>query len=344
MRGKYLRDHRYDSSESSEKYWRIDLPAELHYNHWIADRCMSFVDSLSSNDPFFLVCSFPDPHFPFVSCKPYSEMYDPRALDVNPTWEITEESIPCLKEMRKYYRGTIESEEALRQIISQYYGMITHIDHNVGRIMSHLEAKGLAEETIVVVTADHGEYLGSHGLLYKNPWQWEELLRVPFVWRVPDAFSPGKGSAGVVSLLDLVPTLLDYAGIPQEEMQYRNGERLHRMVLPGKSLKPLLSEGEDFAHNAAFVEYDEDWVMVYGGDKSELPVYRVRSIIEERYKAIVYGNNDYGILTDLDADPYETNNLWEDPKHAEQKSRLLEVLVAYMIKTDRMETPRISSA
>jgi len=344
MREKYLRANAYEKPASLEEYWRIDIPPELHYNNWIADQCIGFIDSLSTDERFFLVCSFPDPHHPFVSCKPYSETYDPQVVDLSPTWEISRESIPCLQKVRRHYRGTVESEEVLRQIVAQYYGMITHIDHNVGRVMSHLERRGLDRETLVVVTADHGEYLGSHGLLYKNPWQWEELLRVPLVWRVPGAWAPGRRADAVVSLLDLVPTLLDYGGIPQTELQWRNGEQLHRMSLPGQSLRPLLSEGSALPHNRAFVEYDEDWFMGYDGEKSELPFYRVRSVVAERYKAVVYGNNDYGILMDLATDPHETNNLWNDPDHRETRSRLLEELLLYMIRTDRMDSPRISSA
>ena len=330
----YGRDSGYSVVESVQSCWRMEVPPELHYNHWVADRTMDFLQSVSPGESFFLWCSFPDPHFPFAACRPYSEMHDPSSVGLSPTHE--NESDPCSRLAARRQSRHDFDELALREIVAQTYGMISHVDENVGRVLECLAVSGAAENTVVVFMSDHGEYLGAHHLLYKSEWPWEELLRIPFIWQVPGSEAGRSASSEVVSLLDFAPTVLDYAGVDPEVLDMRGEGRADRDVLPGRSLRPLLDEGRDLAPRSALIEYDEDW---HPG-----PVCRMRTLVEDRYKLTVYPHAGEGILTDLVNDPSETVNLWDDAAHATTRSRMVETLLSQLVVTDRMDTLRISGA
>ena len=98
--------------------------------------------------------------------------------------------------------------------------MITHIDDNVGRLLQHLDQTGHTDNTIVVFLSDHGEYLGSHHLLLKGKWPYEQVVRVPFIWKDPQASARGR-SDQIASLLDFVPTVLDYVEIDETPFKLR---------------------------------------------------------------------------------------------------------------------------
>ncbi len=318
--------------------WELDIPAELHYNNWIADRCMDFLDSLNDDENFFLWCSFPDPHFPFASCKPYSEMYNPEEVDINVTWYESKDMLPQLEKIREIRSGvTGFNEQQLRKIVAQTYGMITHVDDNIGRVMDYLEKKGLSENTVIVFMADHGEYLGSHNLVaHKADWPWEEQLRIPFIWKTPHMKEKGKSRDDVVSMLDFVPTILEYAGIDEKEMDTRGFYHADPLGLPGRSLKKHFDTGQQMEARPAIVEYDDDWIPG--------KMCRMRTIIESRYKLTVYPLEKNGILVDLEEDPSELVNLWNDERYAGIKGELIVKLLYELARTDRFEQTRISGA
>lgn len=331
---KYSPSRAYYRNPSAPGCWRMNVPAELHYNNWIADRSMAFLDQLEADQPFFLWCSFPDPHAPFAAARPYSEMYNPDHLSINPTWDRTADELEHLIAKRAQNDNQAGwGETELREITAQTYGMISHIDDNIGKVMQKLEQRGLDENTIVVFMADHGEYLGSHHLLRKGVWPYEELLRVPFIWKAPAASAISCNN--VVSLLDFVPTVLDYAGIDPAEMDMR-GQRGADRLIPGRSLKDFVSNGKPLESKPSIVEYDEDW---YPG----LP-YRVRGIIEERYKLVLFPVVGGGMLFDLQSDPDETVNLYENPEYDKIKFNLAEKLLFELTRTDRLDQPRICGA
>jgi len=334
----------YDKYKSENAYykkdevnaWRMEVPAELHYNAWIADRSIDFINSLKDDENFFLWCSFPDPHEPFAACKPYSEMYNPDNITLNPSWaiesglSIESGDLTHLKKMRK---GLIEhlDEQSLREAVAQTYGMVTHIDYNIGRVLKHLEEKGLEDNTIIVFMADHGDYLGSHNLLFKNVWPYEEVVRVPFIWKVPGAYNPGTVSEDIVSLLDFAPTILSYVDIDQDEMDFKwiiGGKgQVDHIWLPGRSLKKYLESGEKLKKKPAIIEFDTN---PYRG-----PCYRVRTIVEEKYKMAIFPINGGGMLFNLENDPNELNNLYNNPEFTKIRAELTEKLLFELVRTDR---------
>ena len=326
---KLARDQAY---HSCGRGFRIDIPEEHHYNHWIADRSMAFLDAQAKDQPFFLFCSFPDPHFPFGACRPYSEMYDPSTLPLPPTLE--ERGEPCAFLAGKSERRGPDDDAEMREILAQTYGMISHIDTNVGRVLAALEANGQADNTIVLFISDHGEYLGSHGLLYKGAWPYEELWRIPFI-----AAGPGVQS-GVcqtpVSLLDLAPTFLDYAGLDPLALDTRGPGPMNRLPPAGQSLRPFLEGQPSAPHESLVMEYDEDL--------GDAPVCRLRGLIDGDWKLVLYGGFDDGVLFNLADYPRELHNLWNEPKAQGRKAELLARLVQRLAQTDRFDSPRYCGA
>ena len=314
---------------------RLSIPHELHLNDWIASRSIAFLEAQEKDQPFFLFCSFFDPHFPFKACRPYSEMYDPATLALPETYGNHEDHCPFLDDSRVNIPDNLAPEEAeMREILAQTYGMITHVDDNIGRVMAVLDRSGLANNTIVLFIADHGEYLGGHGLIKKMVWPYEELWRIPFIASVPG------GPAGIcrtpVSLLDLTPTFLDYAGIDPLVLDTRGPAPAERLPLPGESLRPFLEGEFDAPHRPLVMEYDEDF--------HEKALCRMRGLIDGDWKIVLYAGGEDGVLFNLADDPRELHNLWNEPRVQARKAELLARLVQRLAQTDRFDTYRYCGA
>jgi arylsulfatase A-like enzyme len=304
------------------------LPPELHYNHWIADRTIAFLDDCAADQPFFLWCSFPDPHHPFSANRQYADLYEPGSLTLNKTWQLTEETCPHLASLRR--ERPVLTEDYLREITAETYGMITHIDEQIGRVMTRLEQDGRDRNTVVVFMSDHGEYLGSHGLHQKSVWPYEELDRIPFLWKTPG--TAADTSDAVVSLLDFVPTILDYAGLPAEVLDRREVKPENGRFLPGRSLRPWLDRGEHLAERPALIEFER------------APGAGPRTLVETRWKFTFFPPTGHGLLFDLETDPHETRNLWDEPACAREKARLGLRLLEELAMSDRLDHTRIANA
>jgi arylsulfatase A-like enzyme len=175
----------------------------------------------------------------------------------------------------------------------------------VGRILDAMRDSGQEEHTLVVFTSDHGEMLGDHGLIQKGCRFYEGLVRVPLILAWPDTIRRGLVSDSLVELTDLAPTLLQAAGAPVPEW------------MQGRSLLPLASGGADPRRHrdAVLCEYFD---ALDAPDATRATMYR-----ERRYKLVVYHGHGLGELYDLEQDPGEFDNLWDDPAHAALKADLL---------------------
>jgi arylsulfatase A-like enzyme len=281
------------------------LPVEWHHSTWIADRTIAYLREHGRERPFCLWASFPDPHHPFDAPAPWSRLHAPQDVDLpphrqrdfdrRPWWHrAAVESTPQTRtpEMRRireeYSRMPPQDDDQLRELIANYYGMISLIDHNVGRMLDALASEGLAERTVVVFTSDHGDWLGDHGLVLKGPMHYEGLLRVGMIARGPGV-PAGKVVAEPDSTLDLPATFADYAGIPA-------GWARH-----SRSLRPAI-EGEarrDFAFN--------EWHLLPARTGVELQLRTVRT---RDAKLTVDLRSGAGELYDLRNDPHEMENLF----------------------------------
>jgi arylsulfatase A-like enzyme len=189
-----------------------------------------------------------------------------------------------------------------QRYVKDYLRAVASVDDNIGRVLDHLEASGLAENTIVIYASDQGWYLGEHGWFDKR-WMYEESLRMPLIVRWPGVTAPGSTSNAMVSNLDLAETFLDIAGVEiPSDMQ-------------GESFVPLL-EGEtpsDWRQSFYYQYYE------YPGPHDVARHYGVRT---ESHKLIYFYTLDEWELYDLEEDPDELTSVYEDPAYASVRSEL----------------------
>ena len=187
-------------------------------------------------------------------------------------------------------------EESVRRVRRAYYGLVTYIDDKVGELLTTLEETGLAENTVIVFCSDHGDMLCEKGMVQKRSF-YEWSARVPLIVRMPDGAGAGHAVDAPVTLVDLMPTMLDWAGVEE------------RLPMDGQSLLPLI-DGSESGERIAFAEIHSEGI--HGN------CFMAR---EGRYKYIyVHGRDEQ--LFDLEADPGEWRNLAGDAAHAEVKAKL----------------------
>ena len=297
------------------------LPVAWHNTTWTADRAIEYLRN-AGDEPFAMWISFPDPHHPFDAPEPWSRMHDPaevdlpkhrtKDLDRRPWWHREALSgkpqlldPDMLAHREKNSRVPEQTEEQLRHMIANYYSMVSLIDHNVGRIMIALNDLGLSEDTIVVYTSDHGDWLGDHGLILKGPMAYEGLLRVGLIMSGP-GIPKGKIVDEPVSTIDIMSTFLDYAGV--------NSSR----PLHGASLRPLI-EGEGIQRDFALSE----WKL--HPSRTGIPL-DLRIVRTKNAKLTLDLKTGAGEMYDLAKDPDEMDNIFDDPEARELRERLIAMI------------------
>jgi len=260
-----------------------------------ADAAIEFLENHDGKNPFFAYVAFTAPHDPRMPPPPYREMYYRRLPP------LPENFLPQLPFDNGMMAGGRDenlapwprTEPVIREQIAEYYGMITHLDEQVGRILKALRQTGQAENTLIVYAADNGLALGSHGLLGKQS-VFEHSMRVPLIVAGP-GIPQGKSTQAFSYLLDVYPTLCDAVGIPCPP------------DLEGESLRPLWEGKKERVRDSVFLPFIEIQ----------------RAVRDERWKLICYPKISHMQLFDLQTDPYETTDLAEQPEHAEHVRRLL---------------------
>ena len=202
-----------------------------------------------------------------------------------------------------------------------YYGMISLMDQEIGRILECLDRLGIAEQTLVVFSTDHGHFLGQHGLIAKGAFHYEDLVRVPFLVRYPARVPAGGVSDALQSLVDLAPTFLATAGLPVPG------------AMQGLNQLPAWCGETPPARDHVIVENRHQPTKVH-----------LRTYVDERYKITVYRDQPYGELFDLQEDPGEVRNLWDDSATAALKGRLLHAGLNAEIRREPTRMPRIAGA
>ena len=214
------------------------------------------------------------------------------------------------------------SDYDARRMIAAYYAQIELIDNQVGRMLDQLEATDQRDNTIVIFTSDHGGILGDHGLLKKGCRFYEGAIHVPLIISWPGHFITNHKNTALVELTDIVPTLYEALGMEIPDF------------VQGKSLIPLLSEGNSRPVHRNFVrsEYHDslhpDCVRPKYTKSQEW-------IFNGRYKLVIYHGHNVGELYDLQEDPHEFVNLWDDHDMASIKMALMKLnFDAVMLATD----------
>jgi uncharacterized sulfatase len=208
-----------------------------------------------------------------------------------------------------------------RKDVAVYYGMISFLDQQAGRILGALGAAGAAENTLVVFTSDHGHFLGQHGLRAKGAFHYEDMVKVPFLVRYPGRVPAGAVNGSLQALIDLPETFLAAAGLP----------------VPG-----LMQGVDQLGVWCGQAAQARDHVLVE--NRHQPTAIHLRTYIDSRYKMTVYRDHDYGELFDLQADAEERVNLWQDPSAAGLKCEILRRFLNAELKREPTRLPRIAGA
>jgi len=294
------------------------LSPENTMEAFTAQKTIEFIKSMKNNDkPFFCWSSFYRPHQPYTPLSKYTRMYDLDKLKLPESLhEPADKLPPMLRGLRQNpnkpwcLAKAADDINLYRMYIGYYYALVTEIDHHIGNILDVLEAEGMADNTIVIYTSDHGDFVGAHGMIEKcAPGHnvYEDTLRVPLIVRWSGHIKKGQVSEDLAELVDLYPTLMDLTGIdgPKD--------------LQGKSLLPVLTKGQPLNRKYAI---SENWAQI--------------TAIGKRYKLGVWlkPQDDYGdMLFDRQSDPLELSNLAGKPEVAEVEKQMRGWIQNFMKRT-----------
>ncbi len=303
--------------------WKTAVPEALYPTSYVTDRSVAFLERQAGRDqPFVAVCSYPDPHHPFTPPGRYFDQYDPEKIPLPETFDDPHaESMRHLRRMKQNPGKQLAQMAPFSPTVEQYqemaaceYGMVSMIDDGVGRILAALDTSGRADDTVVLFTSDHGDMFGDHGLMLKAAMHYEGCIRVPLVIRSPGR-TPGV-SRSLASSLDIAQTLLELAGADEF------------LGMQGTSLVPLLDDPDATVRDHVLVEEDEMFDLVGNGQP-----LRMRTLVTEEARITIYRGESEGELFDLQRDPSERHNLWNDRSRAalrnEMTARLSQTLMEY---------------
>ncbi|MFW6006868.1 MAG: sulfatase [Halanaerobiales bacterium] len=282
--------------KADEEYWQSlgtresNLKEEDYKTTWIGNRAVDELENWEGNNNMLMV-GFVNPHHPFDPPAPWSEMYNPDEISLLPGWEEEVREIDV-----NYNSGFFPhrelTEEKLKKVMAYYYAMISMIDYQVGRMVEILKDKGLYDNTMIIFTSDHGDYMGYHHMLLKQNHMYEPLMKVPLIIKYPDNREKGI-STKMINNIDLAPTILDEAGL--ERGKYMEG-------------------------NIISSEKDREYILAETVNQKE---YMVRS---KKRKLLLNKNDEFSQFFDLEKDPCETNNLIDDPEYKEEVEQFKQVL------------------
>ena len=289
---------------------------------FLGERAADFIHDVG--DERFVMCvSYLEPHPPHTG--PYNDMYDPASLPVGPHFREKPDPNASLlnRVMAAYYGESLEygldlrTEEGWRAVRARYFGNCTLIDQSVGRILQALEESGRAKDTIVVFTSDHGEMVGDHGILGKTV-LYEESVRVPMLIHIPGQTEQNRIS-GNFSHIDVVPTLLDLMdeSIPEH--------------LEGETRSGVMNGDATLADNDVFIEWNRSDGHPRPGEAEVNPAMATpwRTVISSDRWKLNLSAHDQCELFDLNSDPCEMTNRYDDPDQQDRVRDLTDRIRAW---------------
>ncbi len=336
----YLREHGFDSRNPWEEWansaegddgeilsgWLLrynNLPARIPEEHsetpYMTRRAMDFMAE-AGDEPWLCHLSYIKPHWPYIVPAPYHDMYGHN--QVLPPIRSEAERQTDHPVYRAYQNSRVcrafSKDEVRMRVIPAYMGLIKQIDDQMGKLFAWMEERGLFENTMIVFSSDHGDYLGDHWLGEKDMFH-DQSARVPLIIYDPRSEADGvRGSVSdaLVEGIDLAPTFLEYFDGPSKPH-----------ILEGRSLRPLLSTGSAPAdwRSCVFSEYD------YGTRHARLelgikePNARMIMAFDGRWK-YVHCEGFRPMLFDLETDPEELVDLGAEPAHEGVRHRLRETI------------------
>jgi choline-sulfatase/uncharacterized sulfatase len=306
-------------------------PSKVSYRDgqegWSVDQSRKFMAKCQENDePFFLHVSLPKPHQCYTPAQEFWDLYnaDDLVLPPNADYDMDGKA-PHLKATAKEWReGKWQLLEPktfkdgrLRKL-QGYLGNISHVDHAVGELTAFLDETGLAKNTIVIYSADHGDYACEHGIMEKAPGICSDAItRIPYIWRWPEKIATGHVAEELVETVDMVSTVTSLAGLPA----LGTGD--------GKDISHLLQGKSGAVRDVAVTEFA--WSKSLRKSNWRL-VYYPREMFADEYP------DGFGELYNVADDPWEMRNLYFDPEWQDKVKELERELTDWLVQTTRPAT------
>lgn len=291
----------------------VGVPARYHQTTWCVEKAMEFIDA-NKGAPWLISLNPFDPHPPLDPPQEYKDRLKIEDMPL-PLWKDGELDNKPPHQQKDYYQGGQDglaepypslSDDDKRERFRDYYAQIELIDDQFGRLMDHLEEIGENDNTVVIFMSDHGEMNGDHGVYWKGAYFYEGLVHVPLIMSCPSRFVKGVKSNALVELVDIAPTLMELAGL---EVPY---------YMQGKSLLPILTgEADPDIHKDSV--YSEFYHCMEGSHDD----YFGTMYFDGKYKIVNFHGKECGELYDLENDPSEFCNLWDDPEYKDLKAELI---------------------
>lgn len=310
------------------------LPEKLTPASFLGLEASQFINehAISSNDrPFLLFVNFFEPHPPYTG--PLNNLYSPDEIEVGPSFMKRPENGSLVNQLRSdYYMAgnlnplgviggdfhDITTETGWRKLRAQYFANITLLDKSVGKIIDALHRSGLANETIVVFTSEHGEMAGDHGMLEKRS-LYEEACRVPLLIRVPWLKNKNTVIGGNFSQVDLLPTLLD---LLRETPQVN---------IDGVSREEIIKSGTDKLNTDVFLQWNGVGDRNLGSSSiNQMIANSWRSVVTRDRWKLNLSPDDNCELFDLNSDPYELTNLYKNRAYQDRIQKMSQKIRSWL--------------
>ena len=299
-------------SRTSDTAFDTDLTEDFTYAHRCSNRALKFLDQYKDTD-YFLTVSYDEPHGPCICPAPYNTMYEGFQFDDNPNYQDDLSQKPLYQRLwagDAIHKSKEEINKPSRQL-ALFLGCNTFVDYEIGRVLDKI--REAAPEAMVIFTSDHGDMLGNHRVQMKNAAAYKEIANIPLIIKGGDV---GKVVDYPATHLDLVPTIMDYMGIPVPRL------------LEGESMMPQIRDASVKINDVVYTEFtryevDHDG---FGG------LQMMRSANDGRYKLVV-NLLDTDELYDMKEDPAEVHNLINDESYAEIRNHLHDCLLEHMNET-----------
>ncbi len=274
-------------------------PIEHAVTHLAADRAIEMIDAYRE-EPWHIKLDYVEPHLPCRPSEPFASMYEKV-----PKWTSFDDSLEEKPYMHRQMLRNWDTQnmtwEDMKETVRLYYGYISQADDAIGKVIRHLKEIGQLDNTVVIYTADHGDMCCDRHMMDKHYIMYDSVTRVPLVIRYPALIKEGRRcDTPITNMLDLVPTILELAGLPVPE------------GLDAVTLTPYL-RGEEHPTPRKYA------LCTYNGQQFGL--YTQRMIRDRRWK-YVWNPSDIDELYDTEADPAELHNLIYDPAYAETRKQL----------------------
>ncbi len=293
------------------------LPYEHSNEHYTGQESLAFLQRRDPRRPFFLHMSFERPHPHWMPAPEHADLYNPDDIQLGPDavdwWERRWAGRPAhiRRQVEQLMGG--RSERDFKRMLAYQFTLITVIDREIGRVLEYLRTSGEIDNTIIVYTADHGDFAGDHGICNKNIGIYESIHRIPMLLRFPGG-PRGVVRDGIVESVDLYPTLCELADVPVPATV--EGRSFLPEALGRRAGKPMALCEWDFLE----------------------PQRRVNALRTDRHRLVYYGHELGGELYDHQTDPHELDNLWDRPEYREVRLALLERLLdqvkRYALRSD----------